>query len=66
MTHDRSDYGLEVAYQLTAVEADLQRSVRLALSYPGSAYSVTGTLRLGETFRTTLELSLPAMSRRHR
>ena len=65
MTHDGSDYGVEVQYLLSAVESDVQRSLRLGLTYPGASYGATGTLRLGEAFRATLELSLPALSRRH-
>ncbi|XP_043224104.1 uncharacterized protein LOC122382611 isoform X2 [Amphibalanus amphitrite] len=66
VTYSGSDYGVEARYWLAPVESDIQRSVRLGLTYPGSAYSVTGTLRLGEVFRTTLELSLPALSRHQR
>ena len=47
-----------MSYKASLVDADIERSVRLGLTYPGSGYSVTGALRLGEMFRTTVELSL--------
>ena len=58
VTYAGSEYGLELRYGASLDELGVQYLVRVGLTYPGSGYSATATLRLGQAFQTAVELSL--------